>query len=129
MASNLYRSTEIPAFCLVSRDIKSDVEKLYKLVQYCCDKVIPHNIFFTKSKDLKETRIFFYPRFLSNFGANKVFSSHLNVAFCELSGYLSIGDDELFEKVDESYVVDRFKEEVGTICDDIENDFKNIVGN
>ena len=114
---------------MILKDIKRDAEKLNAIVKYCCEKVIPHNISLTKSRDLKEIRIFFFPRFLSNFGANKLFSSHLNVAFCELSGYIPVGDDELYDKITESYVLDRFNEEIGAICDEIENDFKYIVEN
>lgn len=114
---------------MILKNIKQDAEKLHEIVKYCCEKVIPHNLTLTKSRDLKDIRIFFFPRFLSNFGANKVFSSHLNVAFCEMSGYIPVGDDELYETITESYVIDRFNEEIGTICDEIENDLKNIVGN
>lgn len=122
-----YEKSSINGFCMILKDIKSDVEKLHKLVQYCCDKVIPHNFFFTKSRDMKEIRVFFFPRYLNNFNACKVFSTHLNVAFCELSGFVPIGDDELYATITETYIVDRFKQEIEAICDDIEKDLKNIV--
>ncbi|KAG5673930.1 hypothetical protein PVAND_003931 [Polypedilum vanderplanki] len=131
LVDNFYRIDNkkypIEGFCMILRDVKNDVEKLYKVVQYCCDKVIPHNIFFTKSRDAKEIRIFFFPRQLNNFGENKIYSTHLNVAFCELSGFIPIGDDELYESITEEYVLRRFADEIGLICIDIENDLKNIV--
>jgi GDP-D-glucose phosphorylase len=132
LADNFYKIDHqkylIHGFCLIVRDLRSDVETLYKFVQYCCDKVIPHNIFFTKSsKDGSEMRVFFFPRQLDNFGTLKLYSTHLNVAFCELSGFIPIGDDELYESITEAYVLDRFNDEIGTICDEIESDLTNIV--
>lgn len=131
IAENLYKINNekfaIKAFCLILKDITKDARKLHEMVKLCCDKIIPHNLFFTKSKNLNEIRIFFFPRHLSNFGADKVFSSHLNIAFCELSGFIPIGDDDLFESINENYVIDRFNDEIKTICDAIEEDFKNII--
>lgn len=111
---------------MIANDSKSDAEKLQKLVQYCCEKTIPHNFFFTKSHN-GELRAFFYPRTMGNFGAHKMYSNFLNVAFCELSGYIPIGDEELFEEINENYVLDRFNEEIQNVCDTIEDDFIAII--
>lgn len=100
--------------------------KLQKLVDYCCEKTIPHNIFFTKSHT-GELRVFFFPRTLGNFGALKLYTSFLNVAFCELSGYVPIGDEELFETITEEYILERFNQEIHDICDKIESDFVEIL--
>lgn len=116
----------VKGFCLISNDAKSDALKLHKLIELCCEKVIPHNIFFTRS-GTGELRIFFLPRTLGNFGAEKLYTSFLNVAFCEMSGYIPIGDEELFENIDEKYILDRFAQEVGDICDTIEADFVEIL--
>lgn len=64
---------------------------------------------------------------MGNFGAHKMYSNFLNVAFCELSGYIPIGDEELFERIDQNYVLDRFNEEIDNVCDTIENDLKAIL--
>lgn len=132
IASNLYKVSDpsllVKAFCLVSNDAKTDAIKLQNLVEYCCQKTIPHNIFFTKSKS-NELRVFFFPRTLGNFGADKAYTTFLNVAFCELSGYVPIGDEELFDTIKESYILERFNQEIQDICDTIESDFAEIVKN
>lgn len=128
--SNLHKIEDanfpVKGFCLISNDVKNDAIKLHKLVEYCCQKTIPHNMFFTKSP-ANELRVFFYPRTLGNFGADKIYSSFLNVAFCELSGYIPIGDEELFETISEKYILERFNEEIKDICDKIEQDLIEIL--
>lgn len=114
------------AFCLISNDVKTDALKLHKLVELCCDKTVPHNMFFTKSQT-NELRVFFYPRTLGNFGALKLYTSFLNVAFCELSGYVPIGDKDLFSSISETYILDRLSQEIGDICDKIESDFVRVL--
>lgn len=90
------------------------------MVDLCCTRNIPHNIFFTFGVN-EDLRCFFFPR-LSDFVSDKVFTSHLNIAFCELSGYIPVGDEEMYDKMDENYVLGRIKEELGSVCSDIEGD-------
>lgn len=116
----------VKTFCLIANDTKVDAQKLHKIVQYCCAKTIPHNFFFTKSQS-NELRAFFYPRTMGNFGAHKMYTNFLNVAFCELSGYVPIGDEELFEEINQDYVLARFNEEIQNVCDTIESDLIAIV--
>jgi hypothetical protein len=130
IASNLYKTDDpnypVKAFCLVVNDTKTDASKLFKLVEYCCQKTIPHNLFFTKPRDSDEIRVFFFPRSQGSFGADKIYSTFLNVAFCELSGYIPIGDEELYDTISENYILDRINQEVQDICDLIENDFVQL---
>lgn len=84
-------------------------------------------MFLTRSQNSNELRVFFFPRTLQNFGADKIYSSFLNVAFCELSGYIPIGDEELFETITETYILDRFNEEIKNICDTIEKDVVELM--
>jgi GDP-D-glucose phosphorylase len=114
-------------FCLLLSNIDVDSKKLYKLVEFCCQMTIPHNMFFTKSRTSDETRIFFFPRTKKAFGEDKIYSSFLNVAFCELAGYIPIGDEKLFQTINENYILERFNEEVQDICDVIENDFVRLL--
>lgn len=111
---------------MVANDEKTDALKLQKLVDYCCQKTIPHNIFFTRSRT-DELRVFFFPRTLGNFGAEKLYTSFLNVAFCELSGYVPIGDEDLFETISEKEILERFNDEVQDVCDKVEKDFVEIL--
>lgn len=111
----------------MASNTQADASKLQKLVEYCCQKTIPHNLFFTKSQSAVGVRVFFFPRMLGNFGAEKLYTSFLNVAFCELSGYIPIGDEELFDTITENYVLTRFSQEVQNICDTIESDLAEIM--
>lgn len=114
-------------FCLLLNDIDLDAQKLFKLVEFCCQQTIPHNMFFTKSHTSNETRIFLFPRSMKSFGTDKIYSSFLNVAFCELAGYIPIGDEELFKSINESYILERFSQEIQNICDVVEKDFVRIL--
>lgn len=84
-------------------------------------------MFFTKSRASDDIRVFFFPRTMGNFGADKLYTSFLNVAFCELSGYIPIGDEDLFDTINESYILDRFNQEIQEICDTIESDLKELL--
>lgn len=106
---------------------KDDAFALCKLIEYCCQKNIPHNLFVTRRSKFDEICIFLFPRHVANFGVDKVYTSHLNVAFCELSGYIPIGDEELFDSIEENYILGRFHQEMGKICDEIENDFIKLI--
>lgn len=120
-----YEKFPISAFCVLLNDNKTDALKLHKLIEICCDKNIPHNLLLTKRKTA-EIGVFIFPHAKSNFGVDKVSSSHLNIAFCELSGFIPIGDEELYESITETYVLSRFNDEIENVCDDIEDDFRKI---
>jgi len=113
----------VSAFCFIASDDSSaDANKLHKLIELCCRKCVPHNLFFTRSAS-NEIRVFLFPRMKDNLGVDKLYTSFLNVAFCELSGYIPIGDEELFATINESYILDRFRQETGNACEVVENEF------
>ena len=58
---------------------------------------------------------------------NSLKEIHDNVAFCELSGYIPIGDEELYGIINEHLILQRFSEELGEVCGEIEKDFVKIV--
>lgn len=117
----------VKGFCLVLQDVEVDARKLFKLVEFCCTKVIPHNIFMTRSRVTEETRVFLFPRSLEKFGFDKLQTLFLNVAVCELGGFIPLGDEELFKTITEAYIVDRFQQEIMNICEVIENDFIGLM--
>lgn len=133
VVSNLFKIDDpkysVQGYCLISKDPKSDAKKLNKLIQYCCEKTIPHNFFFTKSKTPGETRAFFFVRTVGNFGVDKMLASYLQIGFCELAGYIPIGDEKLYESIDESYIVNRFKQEIEEVCTSVEKDFAELLKN
>lgn len=117
----------VKGFCLILQDIAVDATKMFKLVEFCCKNVIPHNIFMTKSRVTGETRIFLFPRSLEKFGFDKLQTLFLNVAVCELGGFIPLGDEELFNSITESYIVDRFQQEIMNICEVVEKDFVELM--
>lgn len=132
LASNLYKIEDprfsVQGYCLIaSDDTSTDALKLFKLIEYCCQKVIPHNFFFTKSQTPGETRVFFFTRTIGNFGVDKLLATYLQIGFCELAGYIPIGDEELYEKISEDYITNRYNEELGNVCASIEKDFVEIL--
>lgn len=100
MIGNVYRlGTDFPviSFCFMiqpnndvsTNSISSDI---IKMVEYFCDNGIPHNLFWTFAPygDRQVIKIFVYPRAHMT---DKI-SSEFNLAFCELSGYVSTGGRE-----------------------------------
>lgn len=131
IVDNLYRiedeSLPVKGFCLLLENIEIDAQKLFKLVEYCCMKIIPHNIFITRCHKSNETRVFLFPRSLEKFGFDKMQTLFLNVAVCELGGFIPLGDEELFNTITESYIVERFQQEIMNICELIEDDFISLM--
>lgn len=131
VASNLFKIHDpkysVQGYCLVANNPKTDALKLHKLVDYCCRKVIPHNFFFTKTETPGEVRVFIFPRTIGNFGVDKLLSSFLQIGFCELAGYIPIGDEELYDKIDETYIIKRFEDEIQNVCSSVEKDFAELL--
>lgn len=100
--SKLYRiqsnGCPITGFCYRITDpnhIASEVANICKLVDYMCRHNVPHNLFLTFENIAEEShvaptvlRCFVWPR--DKLRANKEVAP-MNVAFCELSGYVPVG--------------------------------------
>ena len=95
------------------------------MVNLCCAKNIPHNIFFThgfnNEANKSDLRCFLFLR-KTDFDSEKTFTNHLNIAFCELSGYISLGSEEIYDEIDEKYVLKRIVEEIRDDLDDFEDE-------
>lgn len=100
---------------VLSRDIE-------KLVKYCCNKNIPHNIFFTYGSHDDEIRVFFFVRTTEYLGAEKIYGDFLIIAFCEFSGYFPVGRHELYDDVSEEFIVENINKQVGNVFDETEKD-------
>lgn len=111
-------------YCFVI-DCATDAANVHKFIEYCCLQNLPHNVFFTFGI-FNELRVFLFPRLIGKFNCDKVYTSVLNIAFCELAGYLPIGDEDLYATITENDVVKRFGEELGDVCTRIENDIVNL---
>ncbi|XP_037916842.1 GDP-D-glucose phosphorylase 1-like isoform X2 [Hermetia illucens] len=107
---------EIKAFCFLLRRLSDDehesevAEKVYKLVRYMIDNGIPHNLFFTlaKHKEERVMRIIVYPR--DKMCALKS-TTDLNIAFCELSGFLPLSNEKHFTQLTEAELLEAIKDQ------------------
>jgi GDP-D-glucose phosphorylase len=86
-----------------------------KLVDYCCDNTIPHNLFFTYGATTEEIRIFFYVRSRKHLGRSDTFDGLMMVAFSEFSGYFSVSNEEFYEGLNEDYILRKIQEEVDDV--------------
>lgn len=116
ISNGIYRMDDpVFAFCLpIFQWIDKEVvaSNLAKIVEYFCQKSIPHSIFWTfgthSNKNL--VKIFIFPRYKLT---DKI-SSSFNAAFCELTGFVPIGGMKL-NGFTMSYIV--FKEFLFNLID------------
>ncbi|XP_037939359.1 GDP-D-glucose phosphorylase 1 isoform X2 [Teleopsis dalmanni] len=96
-------------------DVK--IKQIYDFVMWLCENNFPHNIFMTKCiNSINKLKIFIYYR--QEFCVIKDLS-YYNIAFCELSGYVPVGDKSLFDKLTEKDVIERIQNESGKISKNI----------
>ncbi|KAJ6638106.1 GDP-D-glucose phosphorylase 1 [Pseudolycoriella hygida] len=130
LVKHIYRITDkypSKGYCFLLTESTSDKDEIIndiaKLIEYFCAASLSHNIYCTKedSKDGNGSvvKIFVFPR--ANIQGIKEFSS-FNVAFCELSGYIPIGDIETFHQITENSIVGKIDITCGNIANEIEND-------
>lgn len=69
------------------------VDDVYRLIQHFWSKVVPHNLFWTFGgvDGCEHLKLFIFPRMQMH---DKI-SASLNVAFCELSGYVAVGSESM----------------------------------
>lgn len=79
-----------------SDDTVRIVDDVYRLIEYFWLKIVPHNLFWTfGAVDGRQLlKIFIFPRMRMQ---DKM-SASLNVAFCELSGYVVVGSKSKFTR-------------------------------
>lgn len=41
--------------------------------------------------------------------------SNFNIAFCELSGYVPVGSDEIYDKLSEEFILDKIQANIGNV--------------
>ncbi|XP_026479599.1 GDP-D-glucose phosphorylase 1 [Ctenocephalides felis] len=118
LCENIYELVNYPAhgFCLEVKS-KSEISNVCStfdtIIKLLIDLNIPHNIFMTFGKTLNETcksnalRILIFPR-KDSFGCK--LSLSFNLAFCELSGYIPVGNLESFNTLTEEAVTQILEE-------------------
>lgn len=86
-----------------------------RLVRLLCDRDIPHNVLFTLGDGVAERlRIVVFPK--ASASTAKEFST-FNVAFCELSGYVPLGNAALYDTLTEAEIVAKMRSNVGDVCE------------
>ncbi|XP_055303240.1 GDP-D-glucose phosphorylase 1 [Sitodiplosis mosellana] len=117
ISDDIYRM-DFPAFALCLpifhwRDKGVIASKISKIVEYFRQESIPHNIFWTYGTHSNQNlvKVFIFPR---NRLTDKI-SSSFNAAFCELTGFVPIGDAEAYEQLSEDFIIDCISEAMGEI--------------
>lgn len=87
------------AYCFhISNDEETEqiVDDVYRLIEYFWTEIVPHNLLWTfGAVDGRQLlKIFIYPRMQMH---DKM-SASLNVAFCELSGYVVVGSKSKYSR-------------------------------
>ncbi|XP_053678970.1 GDP-D-glucose phosphorylase 1 [Anopheles nili] len=130
----LYRlPDEVPAqgYCLTMHDPTRDLEPvcdgLYTLLKTLLKYRMAHNIFFTwthidKSVNRGAIRVIVYPRVSQC--TNKTACS-FNVAFLELSGFISVGTTYDFDYLTQDTIIQALREAQGDVYSALQNDFPN----
>lgn len=128
---NLYaiddKKRPLRGFCLSCENIESDARKLFELTKFCCVNSIPHNIFITKLHNSKTIRAFLFPRSVRKNNFENQATALLNVAVCELGGFIPLGNRDLFNSITETDVVEKFQAEMFEFSDVLEKNFIHLM--
>lgn len=100
-------------------------ERVMRLIDYLCQRQIPHNVLFERMSTDDDVMVFVFPRAASTLA--KTFES-FNVAFCELSGYVPMGSAEEFAAITEADVVAKIRGVQGKVCVEICADVRALYG-
>ncbi|XP_030385270.1 GDP-D-glucose phosphorylase 1 [Scaptodrosophila lebanonensis] len=126
--------TEAVCFVFNSNDTKAlvreKVENIHRLTEWMCDQNLPHNLFITHDRrDLnKPGKVLVYVFARSKFCVTKDLA-HFNVGFCELAGYIPLGDDTKLQSLTEKMVVERVRDISGDAYKSVYGKVKFIVNN
>uniref|UniRef100_A0A1B0DFM8 GDP-D-glucose phosphorylase 1 n=1 Tax=Phlebotomus papatasi TaxID=29031 RepID=A0A1B0DFM8_PHLPP len=105
--------------CLIIRDkdcVQQVSGKVFQLVNFLCERSIPHNIFIT-SGSFEGTackRILIFPRDNRYLSKDKELSG-FNIAFCELSSYIPVGSEEIYNALTEDVIIEKIQAEMGNV--------------
>jgi len=115
-------------FCLrLEKGVLDLVEKAEILFNHLCDNNIPHNMILTTNVDsanCTSLRLIIFPR--NQFQTNKLLSD-LNIAFCELSGYVTTGCKKLYETLEEETLLSEINSIVRDVTGNLVDQFKHLL--
>ncbi|KAH8415663.1 hypothetical protein KR222_007706 [Zaprionus bogoriensis] len=114
--------TEAVCFVFASTDdedmVSEKIASIYRLTEWLCENNLPHNIFITQQRNSKNVRLFLFVR--EKYCVNKNVGA-FNVGFCEIVGFIPLGDEERFMSITERSVLKR-------ICDVTGNAYVRVYG-
>ncbi|EDW30332.1 GL17880 [Drosophila persimilis] len=129
----LSQSMPTEAICVVFEanddevEVQEKVNNLQKLANWMCGQNIPHNLFITQDRrpgKRGSVQVFVFAR--SHYCVNKDLAD-FNVGFCELAGYIPVGNSEKLDNLTEPLVIKRIREVTGTAPQALYTRMKQIV--
>ncbi|XP_001352613.3 GDP-D-glucose phosphorylase 1 [Drosophila pseudoobscura] len=129
----LSQSMPTEAICVVfeanddEAEVQEKVNNLQKLANWMCGQNIPHNLFITQDRrpgKRGSVQVFVFAR--SHYCVNKDLAD-FNVGFCELAGYIPVGNSEKLDNLTEPLVIKRIREVTGTAPQALYTRMKQIV--
>ncbi|XP_011195804.1 GDP-D-glucose phosphorylase 1 [Zeugodacus cucurbitae] len=132
-STNIYRlSDKMPteAICFIFNKttdeaaLNAQIQKLFNFIIWLCEHDIPHNLFLTPNRSacfgnvlkvfVSCRKAFCYVKDLNTY----------NIGFCEVSGYVTVGDEQLYESLTEQEVLAKIQSETGEVYKEIYEYFK-----
>lgn len=97
-----------------------------RLIERLCDRNVPHNVLIANA-DAGEQRVFVFARAAHGSAQTKDVAA-FNVAVCELSGFVPLGDAELYARLTEADVVERMAEQAGDVWGRLAPEVREMFG-
>ncbi|XP_017461378.1 PREDICTED: GDP-D-glucose phosphorylase 1 [Rhagoletis zephyria] len=130
---NIFRLSEnmpTEAICFLFKkwngsELTMQLQELYNFIIWLCDHNIPHNLFMTRHRSpLKDEtlKVFVFTR--KYFCYIKELNTY-NIGFCEMAGYVTVGDLHLYENLTERQVISKIQDVTGNVYKPIYEYFEN----
>ncbi|XP_050332966.1 GDP-D-glucose phosphorylase 1 [Bactrocera neohumeralis] len=130
---NIYRlSDKMPteAICFLfnktgdEEALNAQIQQLFHFIMWLCEHDIPHNLFLTPNRGENfgnVLKVFVFCR--KSFCYVKNFNTY-NIGFCEVAGYVTVGDEKLYERLTEQEVLAKIQNETGDVFKEVYEYFK-----
>lgn len=92
------------------------IAKLYGLITWMLESLIPHNLYFLKDSNYVKIFVFAKKEAIVVKALGQV-----NLAFCELTGYVPVGDQNVYDGLNEDSLLSSYKEASGDIYEKMYN--------
>lgn len=118
--SKFYKSSneDIKFVCVkVNTDNFDEItEKFHELTKWMVESLIPHNLYFLKESNIVKVFVFAKKEAVIVKTLGQV-----NLAFCELAGYVPVGDGDVYDGLIESTLISSYNYVSGDIYDKLYN--------